>query len=277
MFKELIRHTAKPALYEMGTANFWDDPHMSKLLLEAHLNPNWDAASRKPATIDKTVQWITANFLESNSAILDLGCGPGLYAERLAQLGHKVTGLDFSRRSIDYAKQSAELKGLAIEYHYQNYLTMDYSEQFDLIILIYCDLGALIKQDREVLMHKMHAALKPGGVLIFDVFTDGFKNAIQEKQRWQLTDNGFWAAGPHCALTQTFHYPEDKVVLNQTIVVREDGSSDVYRIYDNYFSEEDLASIVASAGFTRPVFSRDILESTDFESAQVVFVAMQKP
>lgn len=276
MLKELLKYAARPAVYEKGTANFWDDPHMSKLLLEAHLNPNWDAASRKPATIDKTIQWMATNFLKPNSSILDLGCGPGLYAERLAQLGHKVRGLDFSKRSVEYARQSAEAKGLSIEYHYQNYLTMDYKEQFDLIMLIYCDFGALLEEDRKLLLERIHVALRPGGIFVFDVFTEGFKGTVQEKQSWELTDNGFWAAGPHCSLTQVFHYPENKVVLNQTIVIREDGSSDVYRIYDHYFSEDDLTGLVTSAGFTRPEFSYGIIESTDFESAQVVFVTTQK-
>ena len=35
--------------------------------------------------------------------ILDLGCGPGLYAELLAKKGHSITGVDFSENSIQYA------------------------------------------------------------------------------------------------------------------------------------------------------------------------------
>jgi len=29
--------------------------------------------------------------------VLDLGCGPGLYASRLARLGHECTGIDYTR------------------------------------------------------------------------------------------------------------------------------------------------------------------------------------
>ena len=41
------QYTVKPALFEPVETKFWDDPHISKSMLEAHLDPNHDAASRK--------------------------------------------------------------------------------------------------------------------------------------------------------------------------------------------------------------------------------------
>jgi len=41
-------------LYEEGSANIWSDPYIRKQLLAAHINPNSDAASRKPETINTT-------------------------------------------------------------------------------------------------------------------------------------------------------------------------------------------------------------------------------
>jgi len=276
MFKELIEDAGKPPLFAKGTANFWDDPHISKHLLAAHLTPNGDAASRKPATIDKTVAWINSTYLKQGSTVLDLGCGPGLYAERLARLGHSVTGIDFSRRSIEYAKSQAQEKHLNINYIYQSYLDMEYTEQFDAAILVYCDLGALTDADRALLLKKVHAALKPGGVLIFDVFTEDFSATVVEKQSWELTDKGFWAEGAHCVLEQSFHYPEEKVLLSQTIVMRADGTHDVYRIYDHYYGEEDLVRVLDGAGYAEHSFFYDIIGSTNFESQKIVFVATKK-
>lgn len=276
MFKDLIKFTGKPALFERGTANFWDDSHISKHLLAAHLNPDWDAASRRPETIDKTVQWIAANFLPEKGAILDLGCGPGLYAERFAQLGHKVTGLDFSRRSIEYAIGSRDEKGLDIEYIYQNYLTMEYCGQFDLVLLVYCDFGALTDCERDILLNKIYTALKPGGILVFDVFGEEFKDTIKEEQSWELVDHGFWAPGPHCVLSQSFHWPEEKVGLSQHIVLREDGSSDVYRIYDHYYAREDLVRLLDQAGFAQSNFHGDLIGSTNFAASPVLFVSAVK-
>ncbi len=39
-------------------------------------------------------------------------------------------------------------------------------------MLIFCDLGALTDKQRDILMGKIYSALKPGGIFVFDVFTD---------------------------------------------------------------------------------------------------------
>ena len=71
-------------LYEViTTASMWDDDYISERLLDMHLNPDIDAASRKRITIERTVRWIEANLEGKNKWILDLGCGPGLYCELL--------------------------------------------------------------------------------------------------------------------------------------------------------------------------------------------------
>ena len=92
-------------------------------MLAAHLDPTNDLASRRPETIDRSVDWLMQTLnLESGDALLDLGCGPGLYASRFARKGVQVTGVDYSRRSIDYAVAYAQEHDLDICYRYQNYL-----------------------------------------------------------------------------------------------------------------------------------------------------------
>jgi len=103
MYQELLKALVKPALYEKTDTLFWNDPHIAKSMLEAHLNPALEAASRKPETIDKAVDFIET-LVSKDAKILDIGCGPGLYTKRLADKGFNVTGLDFSANSIAYEK-----------------------------------------------------------------------------------------------------------------------------------------------------------------------------
>lgn len=276
LLERMLEYSGKPRVFEKGTSNFWDDPHISKYMLEAHLNPDKDAASRRFSTIDCTVKWINENFLKGNSRILDLGCGPGLYAERLARLGHSVLGIDFSKRSIDYAKESAARNGLDIEYVYKNYIEMDYSEEFDLVILIYCDFGVLNNADRDALLSKIYKALKPGGCFIFDVFGEDFKRERKTSRKWEILNSGFWSDKRHIVLSETFHYPGDKVFLNQYIVVDEAGKLEVYRAYDRYYSEEDLHEILSKYGFNNQEFHYDIVKDTDFKPGSVCFTAARK-
>jgi 2-polyprenyl-3-methyl-5-hydroxy-6-metoxy-1,4-benzoquinol methylase len=93
MMDKLFRLLRKPALWQRSAEPFWNDEHISKGMLEAHLNPDWDAASRKHEFIDRSVEWLSS-AIPAGSKILDLGCGPGLYAKRLSDMGYDVSGMD---------------------------------------------------------------------------------------------------------------------------------------------------------------------------------------
>jgi 2-polyprenyl-3-methyl-5-hydroxy-6-metoxy-1,4-benzoquinol methylase len=91
----------KPAIYKKGTAFMWTDKYIAQQLLNIHLNPDIDLASRRYTTIEKTAEWILNTQKDKEKLnILDLGCGPGLYAEIFASKGHAVKGIDNSSNSI---------------------------------------------------------------------------------------------------------------------------------------------------------------------------------
>ena len=97
---DIINRSPTPQPWDEGENIPWNDPEFSQRMLAEHLTQEHDAASRKFAKIDRHVQWIHKNVLGGKPArILDLGCGPGLYALRLARLGHQHTGIDFSPAS----------------------------------------------------------------------------------------------------------------------------------------------------------------------------------
>ena len=88
MVNKILPLLKKPDLWQRSPAPFWDDGHISKGMLEAHLNPELDAASRPLATIDRSVKWLTS-MIPAGGEILDLGCGPGLYTKRLSAAGYR--------------------------------------------------------------------------------------------------------------------------------------------------------------------------------------------
>lgn len=228
---------------------FWDDPYISQQMLSAHLNSDLDAASYKHDTIDRIVEWqVKYHNLKEGTRILDLGCGPGLYCARFARYGLNVMGMDYSRNSIRYAKNYARENGLDIRYSCQDYLTMDYECEFDAIFLIYCDFGALTDDGRDRLLQKIYKALKPGGVFIFDVFTN-YNWEQQSMRNWYASDAGFWRPTPHLVLEQSFHYPEEAVYLHQYIVVDESGKATTYHIRDHYYSKQSIQELMYKHGF----------------------------
>ena len=168
----IIALQERPDPFTPGEPLFWDDPHISTQMLKAHLDFDSDLASRRPETIQKSVAWLIATLgLKAGDAVLDLGCGPGLYAARLAELGLRVTGVDYSRRSIAYAQEYAKQNNLDIQYRYQDYLTLDDKEEHNAALLIYGDFCPLSPAQRSQLLGNVHRALKPGGHFILDVTT----------------------------------------------------------------------------------------------------------
>ena len=131
--------------------------------------------------MSSSVNWIVSNFgIDNTSSICDFGCGPGLYTTRFAEKGANVTGIDFSKRSIDYAKKVAQEKELDVDYVNQNYLLYDTEKRFDLITMIMCDYCALSPEQREKLLQKFYKLLKPNGSILLDVYTLG---SLQNKRR----------------------------------------------------------------------------------------------
>ncbi|WP_099205160.1 class I SAM-dependent methyltransferase [Scatolibacter rhodanostii] len=258
MFEKSRDYLAKPELYIPSTDPFWDDEHISKGMLEAHLNPHWDAATRKSDFLDMSVSWIASIAPPKQfHQLLDLGCGPGLYAERFNSVGYSVIGIDFSSRSIEYAKEQTQHNKSNIEYHYQNYLTIDHVEKFDVITLIYCDYAALSITDRLILLEKIHRALRPNGKFIFDVFTPKMRK--KESRTWCYEEKGgFFCKEPYICLESIYQYDDyDETELRQSIVLNE-TEVHCYNIWDHFFTKEKLLSEAQPIGFGAYDFYGDV-------------------
>lgn len=247
----LIEFQNKPAPFTPGESLFWDDPHISKQMLEAHLNPDIDAASRKPETIDRSVKWLVkALGLKTDASLLDLGCGPGLYASRFAQAGFNVTGVDYSHRSIEYASNHARENNLQITYRCQNYLELDDDSLYDAAFLIYGDFCPLNPQQRAVLLKNVHRALKPNGCFVLDVSTREHRRKHGNRNAWYAAESGFWRPGPHLVLEEGFNYPEQSIWLDQYTVIEADGKVTVYRNWFQDYTPETITDELSDGGFS---------------------------
>ena len=58
-------------------------------------------------------------------------CGPGLYLERLAKLGHDCVGIDFSPASIEHAQNRSASLGLEIDYQLGDIRSVDYGAEYE--------------------------------------------------------------------------------------------------------------------------------------------------
>ncbi|MBI9037103.1 MAG: class I SAM-dependent methyltransferase [Bacteroidales bacterium] len=273
---EIISQSEKPELYEKGTSFMWTDEHISKQLLNIHLNADIDLGSRKKSTIVKTANWILDTQKEKGKLnILDLGCGPGLYAEIFAEKGHCITGVDISKNSIEYAKKSAKDKKFDTNYVNSNYLEINLeSDKYDLVVLIYTDLGVLIPSERDKLLKMIYRVLKKGGTFIFDVLKDKDIENKTSPKTWEANNSGFWKESPYLALSESFLYKEEKVILFQHNIIGTAGNIETYRFWTHFFSQNDVCKMLETHNFIDIHFREDILPKGDMWNGDNVIFTM---
>lgn len=252
MFEELERINERPEPFQFYTASeLWTDEHTSKQMLSFHLNKTIDVSSRNAEFINRSVAWIASEFnIGRDSKIADFGCGPGLYTALLAKRGANVTGIDFSGRSIEYAKEVAAREQLNISYVKQNYLDFETEDRFNLVLMIMCDFCALSPTQRKGILRKFHRILKPSGSVLLDVYSLSAFEQKEEVSTYEVNHlNGFWSPNKYYGFLNTFKYDEEKVALDKYTIIEFDRTRKVYN-WLQYFAPEDLERELIEAGFS---------------------------
>ncbi|WIV12485.1 class I SAM-dependent methyltransferase [Proteiniborus sp. MB09-C3] len=241
------------------------------------MHPKLEAASRSHGFMDKSVEWIqTIASPEVKKNVLDLGCGPGLYAQRLSSKGYSITGIDFSKRSIEYAREQAKRQGYNIKYIYMDYLEMDYNDEFDLVLLIYCDFGVLSHEQRRILLQKIYSAMKEGGKFIFDVFTPKNYEGKQESKDWYLNQgSGFWKPETHLCL-QTHYIYEDNIRLDQYVIIDHENKIEVIRVWNCCYTKETIRAELERVGFKNIKIYSDVSSKVYDEESKTMCIVVEK-
>lgn len=262
----------RPLAYVTTGLPFWDDGHIARQMLEAHLDPDVEAASRTHGFMDRSAAWMISLLDGRAGNILDLGCGPGLYAQRFADQGYRVTGLDISNHSITYAK--THFGDEERVFIHQDYLTMDYEEVYDLAILVYCDFGVLSPENQRVLLKKAYRGLKEGGLFLVDVFTPQYFKDFTDSLTVEYEDGGFWRACPYLNIMRNASYPNQTYLEQFTIITAQDCST--YNIWNKGFEPEELKEHLLDAGFDSVALYGDAAGAELTEESSVVCAVCRK-
>lgn len=275
MYADLIKTMKNiPAAYETTEIAFWDDEHISKSMLHNHLAPESDGASRNHSFIQKSVEWISL-LPEPGGRLLDLGCGPGIYAELLHDKGYCVTGIDFSKRSIEYAENSANHTKKDIHYIYQDYLTIQYQNEFDLSMMVYCDFGVLSPYIRKLLLDKVYDAIKPGGFFVLDVFTIRQYDDFKDTMTVTFENAGFWRPVPYLCIKRDKRY-DGNIYLEQYTILTE-NEHQTYNLWNHAFTQSELTDVLHAAGFIDVGFYADVAGSPLEQGNKTICAVCKKP
>ena len=259
----------RPAPFSVHTTDvLWTRSHLAARMLELHLSQETPLGSRPLPVVDRTVAWLDRKLGLAGKALCDLGCGPGLYAERFARRGARVTGVDFSANSIAYARKNGSGE---VSYREADYLADPLPGEQDIVTLIYCDLCPLSPGRRNALFAQVRTSLKPGGLFVFDVVSETAFAVVEEGSRFgRRYMDGFWSAEDYFAFHQTFRYPEERLALDRFTIVEESGTWEVFN-WMQYYTPGSLRAELAANGF-------EMIETAPgFDGEDTTFAVLAKP
>lgn len=247
---DLITRTLPAVPWQNGETIPWNDEAFSERMLANHLSQEHDWASRRFRIIDQQIHQMTARLGGERRRVLDLGCGPGFYLQRLAMKGYQCTGVDFSPASVRYAREQAQKEGLDIDYVLSDIRAYRSTDRFDFIMLMFGEFNVFSRSDIEQILRQAAAMLNPGGMLLTEVHTwDEICRQGMQESNWQTLNTGLFSALPHLLLQESFWDGEQQIATTSYWVVEEGNNVSRYDASMQAYTQDAYRKLFASCGF----------------------------
>lgn len=163
---------------------------------------------------------VTVLDLEAGDRVLDLACGSGPHARRLAARRLDVLGIDIAPSLVAYSQQQAEAQGLTTVHFVQGDMReLAYEEEFDAALLLSGSFGFFDDDTNLDVLHRIARALRPGGQLLIDVFDPTSMVVRPARRAWSQYGGGYslrtvWWEPETCTRCSEFMFLDGEGVLN---------------------------------------------------------------
>jgi SAM-dependent methyltransferase len=210
-----------------------------------------DAASRRSETIDKHIAFITRLSLQKpGSRVLDLGCGPGLYTQRLAEQGHDCFGIDLGPASIDYAVKQAAAIADRCRYVCGDLREVDFGGGYDLVMFLFGDLNPFPREQAVEILRRCREALAPGGLVLLEVHSfEAVRSRGAAPARWTAPAAGVFSDRPHLRLEENLWLAESAHAVGRYwIVDAVTGETTKFGWTMRAYTDAEYEALLAEAG-----------------------------
>lgn len=251
-----IYRRSQPAVPWRDGGNLpWDDPAFSERMLREHLDQSHGAASRQQMEIERQVDWLWDRLnLQPGSRLLDVTCGPGLYAVALAARGVRVTGIDFSPASLRYARELANAQGVGelcefVRADVRQVLPKQVGAGFDAALFIYGQLAVFPRDESSQLLRWIAGALRAGGRLVVELL-DCERIDRQNSSWWFTDDAGLWGESPFLCLGERSWDANQRAAVDRFFVLDlQTGHLDEYGVSDTAYETTEMLALLRDSDF----------------------------
>jgi SAM-dependent methyltransferase len=275
---DVVNRVPSPAPWAEGDNIPWDEPSFSERMLREHLNQEHDLASRRLEKIERHVDWIHRVVLRGEpTKILDLACGPGLYTNRLAQLGHECVGVDFSPASVAYASEIARREGLHSSFLEEDVRVVSPGREFGLVMMLWGEINVFRRTDAARILSKAHEVLAPGGQLLLEPQTyTQVVSAGEASTSWHTLNFGLFSESPHVVLQESFWDESTNTSTSRFYVIdAETGAITRHALSNVAYKENEITSMLSEIGL-REVRAAPSLSGVAEEDEQTTHVLLAR-
>jgi len=224
----------------------WGDPVVSRRVLREHLDQSHDGASRRLHVVERHIRRLLRLMPAAPADVLDAGCGPGLYAVRLARLGYNVTAVDVGDAVLRHARSLARDARVPLTVRAEDLRQLPFREEFDCVLLVYYILEAFRRTQQATVLRRLAAALRPGGRLIAElrVRPDQPPGRLSA---WEYVPFSILGDRRHLLLTDATYDDEAHTYVLREVAVLDDGVR-VQQTTGAFTPLEQVAPLFARAG-----------------------------
>gem|GEM_PF-180502 len=232
----------------------WHEPDFSARMLTEHLNQAHDKASRRRTLVETQSELLMTCVKTHASRVLDLGCGPGLYAQAFAKRGHDYVGVDIAPASIEHARTlEPRAHFVCADVRDQNawhQLHNMFGSGFDLVLMNYGEFNAFSPQEADALLVNARSSLARGGCIALEVSTLPSIKLTATPTTPQTAElaGGLFCANPHILLTQRFWLAQSQVSITQYDVVDKQGRHLKYTNTLQGYSAHEYTNFLVATG-----------------------------
>ncbi|MEO7095484.1 MAG: methyltransferase domain-containing protein, partial [Polyangiales bacterium] len=199
---------------------------------------------RQPATfLDREVGFIEDSLgCEKGATILDLGCGPGEQAVRLAKRGYEVIGIDLSLAMLARAADEATELQQRINFVQGDMRDLTFEDAFDGVYCWGTTFGYFDEQKNIEVIQKVHKALRRGGRLLLDVVNRDYIIGRSPSMAW------FEGEGCVCMDEMMVNGITSRLQVKRTMMM-EDGRQREIDYSIRLYALHELGKMLHDSGF----------------------------